>query len=74
MMERHFSSSSRNFHITESKIKERLPICTQITHAVKDKNFDALLDGIRKAVWEVFKVAVDKFLGKHKASIYSTLV
>jgi hypothetical protein len=33
-----------------------------------------LLKGIKEAAWEVFKVVVNNFLGKHKAPNYRTQV
>jgi hypothetical protein len=65
----------KEFQFLQQKSKiNGIFIGTQIKHAVKDKNCNALLKGTEKAVWEAFKVVVDKFLGKHKAPNYRTIV
>lgn len=40
IMEWHLNFSSRNCHITKSKIKDGIFLGPQIKHAVRDKNFD----------------------------------
>ena len=55
-MESHFNVCSRNFQISDSKIKEEIFIGPQIQDLMKDTNFDAQFSGTEKAAWEAFKI------------------
>jgi hypothetical protein len=41
---------------------------------MNDRNFDGVLEGTEKTVWEALKLVIDNFLGNHKVPNYRQLV
>jgi len=60
--------------LSEAKLKEGILIGPQIRDLIKDKYFDGLLQGDRKAAWDSFKFVVKGFLGNRRAQNYEEIV
>jgi hypothetical protein len=56
------------------KIKEGLFISPQILHLFRDEQFNYILSGNEKTVWDDFRLVAATFLENNKANNYKELV
>ena len=60
--------------VSEAKIKEGIFIGSQIRSVLRDTDFEALLNPIKKTAWQAFRNICCNFLGNHKSENYPIIL